>query len=152
MNESFRARREAFAAMHRGGCFVIPNPWDAGSARYLESLGFKALATTSSGYAWSIGRADGSVGRDAVLAYLRAIVEATDLPVNADFEAGYARDPAGVAESVRMAIDTGVAGLSIEDSTYDEAKPLRDIDDAVARMRAARVAIDESRTGTLLVG
>ena len=152
MNPSIQSRRDAFRALHRNGCFVIPNPWDAGSARYLESLGFKALATTSSGYAWSQGRADGSATREVTLAYLRTIVEATSLPVNADFEAGYARDAEGVAESVRMAIDTGVAALSIEDSTYDDRKPLRDIDDAVKRMRAARAAIDESRTGTLLVG
>ncbi len=152
MSASIQSRRDAFAALHRSGCFVIPNPWDAGSAWFLESLGFKALATTSSGYAWSQGRADGSVPREGVLSYLREVVEATSLPVNADFEAGYAKDVQGVAESVRMAIDTGVAGLSIEDSTYDERKPLRDIDDAVKRMRAARAAIDESRTGTLLVG
>ncbi len=138
--------------MHRSGCFVIPNPWDAGSAKYLATLGFKALATTSSGYAWSQGRADGAVPRELVLQHLRTLVDATDLPVNADFEAGYASTPEGVAESVRMAIDTGVAGLSIEDSTYDEQKPLRDLDDAVKRIRAARAAIDESRTGTLLVG
>ena len=150
--DKFEARRRAFHEMHRSGCFVIPNPWDAGSARYLASLGFKALATTSSGYAWSQGMADGSMQRDAVLTYLRMIVEATDLPVNADFEAGYAADPEGVAESVRMAIATGVAGLSIEDSTYDDKKPLRDIDDAVRRMRAARAAIDKSGTSTMLVG
>jgi len=147
-----KAKREAFRAMHRTGCFIIPNPWDAGSTKFLESLGFKALATTSSGSAWAHARADGSVPREVVLAYMRQIVDATSLPVNADFEAGYATTPEGVAESVRMAIDTGVAGLSIEDSTYDEKKPLRDIDDAVKRMRAARAAIDESRTGTLLVG
>jgi 2-methylisocitrate lyase-like PEP mutase family enzyme len=152
MSAAIEARRDAFKALHRSGCFVIPNPWDAGSARYLASLGFKALATTSSGYAWAQGRADGSVPRAGVLAYLRTIVEATELPVNADFEAGYAADAAGVAESVRMAIDTGVAGISIEDSTYDELQPLRDIDDAVKRMRAARAAIDESGTGTMLVG
>ena len=147
-----QSKRDTFHELHRTGCFVIPNPWDAGSARYLESMGFKALATTSSGYAWSTGRADGSVPREAVLSYLRTIVDATSLPVNADFEAGYAKDPQGVAESVRMAIDTGVAALSIEDSTYDDGKPLRDIDDAVRRMRAARAAIDESRTRTMLVG
>ena len=152
MSSPIQSRRDAFRALHRSGCFVIPNPWDAGSARFLESLGFKALATTSSGYAWSQGRADGSVPREAVLSYLRAVVRATSLPVNADFEAGYARDADGVAESVRMAIDTGVAGLSIEDATYDERKPLRDIEDAVTRIRAARRAIDESRTGTMLVG
>jgi 2-methylisocitrate lyase-like PEP mutase family enzyme len=149
---SIQERRKAFRALHESGCFVIPNPWDAGSARFLESLGFKALATTSSGYAWSKGRADGSVPREAVLAYLREIVAATSLPVNADFEAGYAKDAEGVAESVRMAIATGVAALSIEDSTYDDAKPLRDIDDAVKRMRAARAAIDESGSGAMLVG
>jgi len=152
MKPDIQAIRDSFHAMHRTGCFVIPNPWDAGSAKYLKSLGFKALATTSSGYAWSQGMADGSMTRDAVLPYLRTIVEATDLPVNADFEAGYAKDPEGVAESVRMAIETGVAGLSIEDSTYDERQPLRDIDDAVRRMRAARAAIDESGTRTMLVG
>jgi 2-methylisocitrate lyase-like PEP mutase family enzyme len=152
MSGKFQARRDAFREMHRSGCFVIPNPWDAGSAKYLAKLGFKALATTSSGYAWSQGRADGAVPRELVLQHLRTIVDATDLPVNADFEAGYASTPEGVAESVRMAIDTGVAGLSIEDSTYDEQRPLRDIDDAVKRIRAARAAIDESGTGTLLVG
>src|SRR5436189_789946 len=108
----FQARRDAFRAMHRSGCFVIPNPWDAGSARFLQSLGFKALATTSSGFAWSQGRPDGAVSRDAVLAHLRAIVDATDLPVNADFESGFAQDAAGVEQSVRLAVETGVAGLS----------------------------------------
>jgi 2-methylisocitrate lyase-like PEP mutase family enzyme len=152
LSSSIQSRRDNFRALHRTGCFVIPNPWDAGSAKYLASLGFKALATTSSGYAWTQGMSDGSVSRDLVLEYLRTIVEATDLPVNADFEAGYAKTADGVAESVRMAIATGVAGLSIEDSTYDDAKPLRDIDDAVTRIKAARAAIDESRTGTLLVG
>jgi 2-methylisocitrate lyase-like PEP mutase family enzyme len=152
MGQQFKARRDAFREMHRSGCFVIPNPWDAGSAKYLATLGFKALATTSGGYAWSQGRADGAVPRELVLQYLRTIVDATELTVNADFEAGYASTPEGVAESVRMAIETGVAGLSIEDSTHDEKKPLRDIDDAVKRMRAARAAIDESRTRTLLVG
>ena len=107
MSQEFKARRDAFHEMHRSGCFVIPNPWDAGSARYLATLGFKALATTSSGYAWSQGRADGAMPRELVLQYLRAIVKATDLPVNADFEAGSATTPEGVAESVRMAIDTG---------------------------------------------
>jgi 2-methylisocitrate lyase-like PEP mutase family enzyme len=152
MSQKFQARRDAFREMHRSGCFVIPNPWDAGSAKYLATLGFKALATTSGGYAWSQGRADGAVPRELVLQYLRTIVDATELPVNADFEAGYAATPEGVAESVRMAVETGVAGLSIEDSTHDEKKPLRDIDDAVKRMRAARAAIDEGRTRTLLVG
>lgn len=149
---TIQERRTALRALHEKGCFVIPNPWDAGSAKMLESLGFKALATTSSGFAWSQGKSDGSVARDGVLAHLRTIVAATDLPVNADFESGYATSAEGVAESVRRAIDTGVAGLSIEDSTGDADDPLRPIDVSVARLRAARVAIDESRSGVMLVG
>jgi len=146
------SKRTAFRALHESGCFILPNPWDAGSARYLEGLGFKALATTSSGHAWSLGRPDGGMSREAVLAHLRDIVAATDLPVNADFENGFAADPQGVAQSVRLAIDTGVAGLSIEDSTGDAADPLFPIEVAVARMRAARAAIDEAGVDTLLVG
>ena len=146
------AKRRAFHELHKAGCFVIPNPWDVGAARFLQSLGFKALATTSSGFAWSKGRADNSVPRDVVLAHLAEMVAATDLPVNADFESGFATDAAGVAESVRLACQTGVAGLSIEDSTGDAAKPLYDLDTAVARMRAARKAVDEAGGDTLLVG
>jgi 2-methylisocitrate lyase-like PEP mutase family enzyme len=123
-----------------------------GSARFLQSLGFKALATTSSGFAWSQGHPDGAVPRDVVLSHLQAIVAATDLPVNADFESGFARDEAGVAESVRLAVETGVAGLSIEDSTGDAARPLYELDTAVARIRAARRAIDKTGGDTLLVG
>jgi 2-methylisocitrate lyase-like PEP mutase family enzyme len=145
-------KRRAFRKLHEAGCFVIPNPWDIGSARYLRSLGFKALASTSSGFAWSVGRSDGALPRDAVLAHLRELVSATDLPVNADFENGYALDAAGVAESVRLAVETGVAGLSIEDSTGDAAKPLFDVEVAVERMRAARRAIDKAGGDTLLVG
>jgi 2-methylisocitrate lyase-like PEP mutase family enzyme len=145
-------KRAAFRALHEDGCFVLPNPWDVGSAMMLQGLGFKALATTSSGYAWSCGQPDGSMSRDRVLAHLRAIAAATDLPVNADFEGGYASDPEGVAESVRMALDTGVAGISIEDSTGNPDHPLRGMDDAIARMRAARTAIDESGGSALLVG
>jgi 2-methylisocitrate lyase-like PEP mutase family enzyme len=145
-------KRRAFRALHASGCFVIPNPWDVGSALYLQSLGFKALATTSSGFAWSQGRADNHITRDMALAHLRAMAAATDLPVNADFESGFARDARGVGESVAMAVDTGVAGLSIEDSTGDDANPLFDIDVAVARMRAAREAIDRMGGDTLLVG
>ena len=146
------AKRRAFRQLHESGCFVIPNPWDVGSARFLQSLGFKALATTSSGFAWSSGRPDSSLSRDAVLAHLRDIVAATELPVNADFESGYAPDPQGVTESVRLAIETGVAGLSIEDATGDAANPLHDIDTAVARLRAARTAIDQAGGDTLLIG
>jgi 2-methylisocitrate lyase-like PEP mutase family enzyme len=145
-------RRRRFHELHRRGCFVIPNPWDPGSARYLQALGFQALATTSSGFAWSQGCPDGGVPREAALAHLRAMVDATDLPVNADFQDGFAHEPEGVAESVRLAVETGVAGLSIEDSTGDAAEPLYDLDRAVARMRAARRAIDRTGGDTLLVG
>ena len=144
-------KRRRFHELHRSGCFVIPNPWDLGSARCLQTLGFKALATTSSGFAWSQGCRDGGVPREAVLAHLRAMVDATDLPVNADFQSGFAHDPRGVAESVRLAVDTGVAGLSIEDSTGDAATPLHGLEQAVARVRAARQAIDRAGGDTLLV-
>ena len=145
-------KRRRFHELHRSGCFVIPNPWDAGSARYLQALGFQALATTSSGFAWSHGRPDGGLSREAVLAHLRSLAEATDLPLNADFQGGFAHEPAGVAVSVRLAVETGVAGLSIEDSTGDIAKPLYEMEDAAARMRAARKAIDAAGGDTLLVG
>lgn len=145
-------KRCRFRQLHESGCFVIPNPWDPGSARFLQSLGFKALATTSSGFAWSRGRPDNGISRDMALAHLVEMVDATDLPVNADFEDGFARDAAGVGESVRLAVETGVAGLSIEDSTGDLAKPLFDIEIAVERMRAARKAIDKAGGDTLLVG
>jgi len=146
------AKRRAFRQLHESGCFVIPNPWDAGSARFLQGLGFKALATTSSGFAWSLGHADGGPSRELVLAHLRAIVAATDLPVNADFESGFAPDPQGVADSVRLAVATGIAGLSIEDSTGDAAQPLYAVEVAADRIRAARAAIDAAGADTLLVG
>jgi 2-methylisocitrate lyase-like PEP mutase family enzyme len=149
---SIADRRRAFRALHEAGCFVIPNPWDRGSARYLQGLGFKALATTSSGFAWSTGRPDGAASRELTLAHMRALVEASDLPVNADFENGYAADAAGVGESVRMAVATGVAGLSIEDASGDPADPVFALDVAVARLRAARAAIDATGGDTLLVG
>jgi 2-methylisocitrate lyase-like PEP mutase family enzyme len=152
MTRTVSEKRALFRELHAEGCFVLPNPWDVGSARFLESMGFKALATTSSGFAWSRGHADGALPREQILAHLRELVAATDLPVNADFESGFAADPQGVAQSVRMAIDTGVAGLSIEDSTGDPDHPLYDIDLAVARLRAARAAIDQEGGETLLVG
>ena len=152
MPRTVAEKRDAFRALHASGCFMLPNPWDVGSARYLASLGFEAIATTSSGYAWSAGRADNHVGREAILAHLRTMVEATDLPVNADFENGFGIDPAGVAESVKLAVATGVAGLSIEDSTGDAATPLFSLEAAVARIEAARRAIDESGGDTLLIG
>jgi 2-methylisocitrate lyase-like PEP mutase family enzyme len=135
-------KRKTFRRLHESGCFVIPNPWNIGSARYLQALGFKALATTSSGYAHSIGYSDGDVTRDMVLAHCREIAQAADVPVNADFEAGYADDPDGVAESVRLCVETGVAGLSIEDATGNDAEPLYGFETAVKRVRAARKAID----------
>jgi 2-methylisocitrate lyase-like PEP mutase family enzyme len=145
-------KRRAFRRLHESGCFVIPNPWDPGSARFLQSLGFKALATTSAGFAWSKARPDNGVTRDMVIAHLQEMVAATDVPVNADFESGFATDAAGVADSVRRAVDAGVAGLSIEDSTGDAAQPLYELDAAVERIRAARRAIDEKGGDALLVG
>ena len=145
-------RRRTFRQLHQSGCFVLPNPWDAGSALYLQGLGFKALATTSSGAAWRHGKADGKMSLDETLLHLREIVTATAMPVNADFEHGFASDAAGVARNVRQAVDTGIAGLSIEDSTGNASEPLRDIASAVERIRAARAAIDETGGETLLVG
>ena len=152
MTRTAAEKRTAFRALHERGCFVIPNPWDAGSARWLASLGFPALATTSSGSAWSAGRADGSMSRDDVLAHLRTIVGATDLPVNADFENGFGAGPDEVAESVALAVDTGIAGVSVEDTTGDPADPVFALDVAIDRLRAARRAIDAAAPDTLLVG
>ena len=135
-------KRATFHKLHAQGCFVIPNPWDVGSARYLQGLGFKALATTSAGFAFTQGLADGAVPRAAMLAHFREIAAATDVPLNADFEGGFADAPEGVAESVKLCVETGVAGLSIEDSTSDPAVPLYDFELALARVRAARGAID----------
>jgi 2-methylisocitrate lyase-like PEP mutase family enzyme len=149
---SIADKRRAFHKLHESGCFVIPNPWDVGSARYLQGLGFKALATTSSGFAWSHGHRDGGMSRDRVIDHLTEMVEATDLPISADFESGFAPDAAGVAESVRLAAESGVAGLSIEDSTGDPSQPLYELNTAVDRIRAARKAIDKAGGDTLLVG
>ena len=141
-----------FRTLHSSGCFVMPNPWDRGSARALAAMGFRALATTSSGFAWSTGRADNTVGLEETLAHLRLIAGAVDLPVNADFQNGYATAPEDVAANVGLALQTGVAGLSIEDFSGDPASPLFDLDLAVERIRAARAAIDASGTGVLLTG
>jgi 2-methylisocitrate lyase-like PEP mutase family enzyme len=143
---------EVFHRLHAEGCFVIPNPWDAGTAVALEQMGFKALATTSSGHAWSLARPDNGVDRDEALEHLRQIADAVDVPVNADFEHGFAREPQGVSVNVRLAAATGIAGLSIEDSTGDPGEPLYPFELAVERVRAARQAIDESGTGVLLTG
>ena len=145
-------KRATFHKLHAAGCFVIPNPWDIGTTRYLQHLGFKALATTSAGFAFARGLPDAAVSRDDMLAHIAELVSATDLPVNADFEGGYADAPEGVAESVRLCVETGVAGLSIEDSTGDKDKPLYDLDLAVARMKAARAAIDKAGGDVLLTG
>jgi 2-methylisocitrate lyase-like PEP mutase family enzyme len=137
-------KRRIFRKLHESGCFVIPNPWNVGSARYLQSLGFKALATTSSGFAHANGFADGEVPLDMMLAHFREIAAATDVPVNADFEGGFADDPEGVARNVKLCIDTGIAGLSIEDATGDDKNPLYDFELAVKRVKAARAAIDQA--------
>jgi methylisocitrate lyase len=145
-------RSSAFRELHKSGCFVIPNPWDVGSARVLEQLGFPALASTSSGLAWSLGRADHHVSLNDALAHFRSIAQSVDIPVNADFEAGFAIAPPAVGANVAAATTTGIAGLSIEDSTGDPSNPLFEFDLAVERIRAARQAIDESGTGVLLTG
>lgn len=139
-----------FRRLHASGCFVIPNPWDVGSSKYLRQLGFNALATTSAGFAFARGTSDGAVSRAEMVAHISEIVAATDLPVNADFGNGFADDPEDVAENVRACIDTGVAGLSIEDATGQESQPLYDPALAIDRVRAARAAIDESGSDVLL--
>ena len=139
-----------FRRLHESGCFVMPNPWDVGTARVLEQLGFPALATTSSGLAWSLGRQDNGVSRNDTIAHMRKMTAAVDVPINADFEGGFARKPSDVARNVKIATTTGVAGLSIEDSTGDEADPLFEFELAVDRIRAARRAIDDSGTGIVL--
>ncbi|MGH7514271.1 MAG: isocitrate lyase/PEP mutase family protein [Gemmatimonadales bacterium] len=145
-------RRREFRRLHERGCFVLPNPWDLGGARLLAQLGFPALATTSSGFAWSLGRPDNHVTLDEALAHMRSIAGGVDLPVNADFEGGFAVEPAAVGANVLLATGTGIAGISIEDSTGDAFHPLFDFDLAVARVRAARAAIDASGTGVVLTG
>jgi len=145
-------RVAAFRSLHSSGCFVMPNPWDVGSARALEQLGFKALATTSAGFAWTLGRGDDDVTLEETLAHLETISGAVSLPVNADFKGGFGVDPQQVHENVTLAAATGIAGLSIEDSTGDGERPLHDLDLAVERVHAAREAIDSSGTGVLLTG
>ncbi|HXX41092.1 MAG TPA: isocitrate lyase/phosphoenolpyruvate mutase family protein [Chthoniobacterales bacterium] len=143
-------KREEFRRLHERGCFAIPNPWDIGSAKYLEHLGFKAIATTSAGFAFARGVPDGSVKRDEMLAHIRELVEATDIPVNADFENGYADDPNWCAENARLCAETGVAGLSIEDAADRKESPIYDLELAVERIHAVREALHG--TGVLLVG
>ncbi|MGH6900820.1 MAG: isocitrate lyase/PEP mutase family protein [Geminicoccaceae bacterium] len=149
MTVDLRSKRAAFRALHDQGCFVLPNPWDIGGVRRLEKLGFAALASTSAGLAWALGREDGEVSRDDVLGHLRVLCEATDLPVNADFEAGFADGPEEVAANVLLAVETGVAGLSIEDRTGRE---LYELPLAALRIKAAREAIDQAGADVVLVG
>ncbi len=160
---SIADKRRAFRKLHESGCFAIPNPWDIGSAIYLQSLGFKAIASTSSGFAWSKGRADNTPTRGEILAHVAELAAAADVPLNADFENGFGADAAGVAESVRLAAETGIAGLSIEDSVGPRLQgthgpgvtpdaPLFDLDAAVDRVRAARGAIDQSGVDVMLIG
>ncbi|MFY9951993.1 isocitrate lyase/PEP mutase family protein [Bradyrhizobium sp.] len=145
-------KRTIFRKMHEAGCFVLPNPFDVGSAKALQHLGFKAVASTSAGFAWTIGKADNRVTLEEVLAHLAAISEAVDIPVNADFEGGFAHEAAKVGVNVARAVRSGVAGLSIEDSTGDKAKPLYDRGLAVERIKAARAAIDADNSGVMLTG
>src|ERR1700754_519767 len=145
-------KRAAFRKLHERGCFVLPNPFDVGSAKALQHLGFKAIASTSAGFAWTIGKADNRVTVDEVCTHLAAISAAVDIPVNADFEGGFAVEPEGVAKNVARAVKTGLAGLSIEDSTGDKNKPLFEINLAVERIKAARKAIDADNSGVLLAG
>src|SRR5947208_156584 len=142
--KSIEEKRAEFRKLHQSGCFAIPNPWDMGSAKYLQHLGFEAIATTSAGFAFSRGLPDGEIQCDMMLAHVREIVEATDLPVNADFENGYADDPQKIAENVRRCVETGVAGLSIEDNSRSQEKPLYDLNSAAERVKAAREAIGKS--------
>src|SRR6201988_1405599 len=145
-------KRTTFRKLHESGCFVLPNPFDIGSAKALAQLGFKALASTSAGFAWTIGKADNHVTVDDVCTHLTALCKAVDLPVNADFEGGFAHEAEKVAANVARAVKTGIAGLSIEDSPGDAAKPLYERAVAIERIKAARAAIDADNTGVLLVG
>jgi 2-methylisocitrate lyase-like PEP mutase family enzyme len=150
MNDTTAAKRAAFRKLHASGCFVIPNPWDIGSARYLQTLGFKALATTSAGFAWTLGRPDNGVSRDEVIAHLRELASASDLPVSADFEHAFADAPEGVAQNVGLALAAGIAGLSVEDSTGRDEQPLYEFPLAVERIKAARATFDAAGGGAVL--
>lgn len=149
MSDPYAQRRAAFRALHAEGCFALPNPWDAGGAQRLERLGFKALASTSAGMAWALGKSDGEVTRDEVIAHLALLCAATDLPVNADFEDGFGETAAEVAQSVTLAIEAGVAGVSIEDWS---GTALYELPIAVERLKSARAAIDASGRDVMLVG
>ena len=150
VTKSIEQKRAEFRRLHESGCFALPNPWDIGTAKYLQHLGFKAIATTSAGFAFSRGLSDGAVQRDEMLSHIKELVDATDIPVNADFENGYADDPDDLVESVKLCVATGVAGLSIEDATDRKESRIYDFDLAVERIKAAREAIASS--GVVLVG
>src|SRR5436189_1486481 len=152
MTSSQTSLAAKFRALHESGCFVLPNPWDIGTAIYLEHLGFKAIATTSAGFAFSRGKPDGGVPRDEMLAHIREIVKATALPVNADFHAGYANEPEDVAANVQLCVESGIAGLSIEDSTGRGDCPLYEKNLAIERIRAACSALETSNNGVILTG
>lgn len=149
--ERIKRLREHFHRLHEDGCFVLPNPWNVGSAKLLAGMGFKALASTSSGFAWSNGSADGMMPRARVLEYLRALVTAVELPINADYETGFAASNAELVESVTMVMDSGVAGFSIEDASGDPNSPLLSIEDAATRISVARSTIDQAQCKVLLV-
>jgi 2-methylisocitrate lyase-like PEP mutase family enzyme len=151
MSLTVTEKRVRFLALHQQGCFILPNPWDAGSARILQSLGFSALASTSTGYAWTMGRPDYAMTRDAVLEHLNVLCRSVDLPVNADFESGFAEEPEGIAENVTLAIETGIAGVSIEDRKISNLSQLYDQAESVDRIRAARSAIDQAGEDVILV-
>lgn len=148
---STEEKRRIFRSMHETGCFMLPNPWDAGSAKLLEAMGFQALATTSSGYAWSKAQPDGQISLEETLAHMQQMASATNLPVHADFESGFAQSACELSENVKKAVATGVAGLSIEDATGKVEEPLRSIEESAERIRVARAAIDETHTNTLLI-
>jgi methylisocitrate lyase len=145
-------KRASFRKLHEGGCFILPNPVDVGTAKALQHLNFKAIASTSAGFAWTLGKPDNRVTLEDVLAHLTAISAAVDIPVNADFEGGFAHEPEGVGANVARAVKSGVAGLSIEDSTGDKTRPLYEHNAAIARIKAARQAIDAEKSGVLLTG
>src|ERR1700753_1622806 len=151
MSLTVTEKRAKCRALHQQGCFILPNPWDAGSARILQSLGFSALASTSTGYAWTMGRPDYAMTRDAVLEHLNVLCKSVDLPVNADFESGFAEEPEGIAETVTRALDTGIAGVSIEDRQIGNLSQLYDQVESVNRIRAARSAINQSGEDVILV-
>jgi 2-methylisocitrate lyase-like PEP mutase family enzyme len=144
-------KRAMFRALHKDGCFILPNPWDIGSARFLQHLGFAALASTSTGFAWTMGKPDYEMTMESVISHLRSLCDAVDVPVNADFESGFAADPDGVATNVKLAVETGIAGVSIEDRKLGDLSNLYELAQSVERIKAARSAIDATGEDVILV-